>query len=58
MTTITYKYNAIGWVRIGKGKGEVLRYKIKNVCNCITSFASGGGTKTLKLAWLIQRHTF
>jgi len=39
------KYKAIGWTRHGSGKGDVSKYHIKDVCNCITSFAGGGGFK-------------
>ena len=40
-TMATYK--AIGWVR--DKKGNVLRYKVKDVCNCITQFSDGTGFK-------------
>ena len=36
-------YKAIGWVRDKKGK--VLRYKVKDICNCITQFSDGQGFK-------------
>ena len=35
-----YKYKAIGWIRDRKGK--IIRYNIKDVCNCITPFGAGG----------------
>ena len=38
---VTYK--AIGWVRDKQGK--VLRYKVKDICNCITQFSDGQGFK-------------
>ena len=37
------KYKAIGWVRDKQGK--VLRYKVKDICNCITQFSDGQGYK-------------
>ena len=36
---------AIGWTRHGSGKGDVSKYHIKDVCNCITTFCGGGGFK-------------
>ena len=37
------QYKAIGWVR--DKQGNVLRYKLKDVCNCITQFSDGTGYK-------------
>jgi DNA (cytosine-5)-methyltransferase 1 len=37
------KYNAIGWIR--DRKGNVVRYNVKDVCNCITQFSDGSGFK-------------
>lgn len=31
---------AIGWIR--DRKGVVIRYSVKDVCNCITPFGAGG----------------
>lgn len=36
-------YKAIGWVR--DKHGNVVRYKVKDVCNCITQFSDGQGFK-------------
>ena len=36
---------AIGWTRHGSGKGDVSKYHIKDVCNCITTFCGGAGFK-------------
>ena len=38
-----YKYKAIWWIRDRKGK--IIRYNIKDVCNCITTFSGGSGFK-------------
>lgn len=37
------KFKAIGWIRDRKGK--IIRYNIKDVCNCITTFSGGSGFK-------------
>jgi len=39
------KYKAIGWSRSSKGRGDVDRYIVKDVCNCITTFCGGSGWK-------------
>ena len=33
---------AIGWTRSGSGRGDVISYHLKDICNCITSFVGGG----------------
>ena len=33
-------FKAIGWIR--DRKGVVIRYNVKDVCNCITPFGAGG----------------
>lgn len=32
----------IGWTRSGSGRGDVIRYHLKPLCNTITSFCGGG----------------
>ena len=39
------KAKAIGWNREKTGKGNVQRYIIKDVCNCLTTFCGGSGFK-------------
>ena len=43
---------AIGWTRHGSGKGDVSKYHIKDVCNCITTFCGGVDLRTQPPAWL------
>lgn len=48
------KYKAIGWIR--DRKGIVIRYNIKDVCNCITPFGMGGADlRMLTREWRTQR---
>lgn len=35
----------IGWTRSGSGRGDVIRYHLKPLCNTITSFCGGGHWK-------------
>ena len=34
---------AVGWVR--DSKGDVVRYSLNDVCNCLTTFCGGSGFK-------------
>ena len=38
-------YKCIGWVRNSFGRGDVKKYVIKDICNCITTFCGGSGWK-------------
>lgn len=42
---------AIGWTRSHDPHGRVTRYHLRTVSNCITSFISGGATKTHAPGW-------
>lgn len=47
---------AIGWTRSHEPHGRVTRYHLRTVSNCITSFISGGATKTHAPGWRTPSH--